>query len=251
MKPRTEANLPDSIQRQLNMYALAASAAGVGLLALAQSAEAKIVYTKTHQTIQPNTQYNLDLNGDGTTDFTLSNYRYYKSSLSAGAGLFVAIPQGNFVRGYVVSSGERFGSAASALAAGVKIQGKRKFLPKLCQKSCRGTMFRSDTNPSSGASALGQWSNATNRYLGLKFKITGQTHYGWARLNTSCPAFKYQCSALLTGYAYETVANKGIVTGKTHGADVITREQSSLGHLAQGALAIRRWRLRKAIAACE
>jgi len=42
---RVPANLSQSVQRQLNMYALAAGAAGVGALALTQSAEAKIVYT--------------------------------------------------------------------------------------------------------------------------------------------------------------------------------------------------------------
>jgi hypothetical protein len=36
---RTSAKLSDSLHRQLNMYALAASAAGVGLLAFAQPTE--------------------------------------------------------------------------------------------------------------------------------------------------------------------------------------------------------------------
>jgi hypothetical protein len=54
----------------------------------------------------------------------------------------------------------------------------------------------------------GLWLNAQHRYLGLKFVISGQIHYGWARLNVaSC------CSATLTGYAYETIPNKRILTG--------------------------------------
>ena len=40
-RPRRAANLSDSVQHKLNMYALAASAAGVGALALAQPAEAQ------------------------------------------------------------------------------------------------------------------------------------------------------------------------------------------------------------------
>jgi hypothetical protein len=43
--PRKTANLSASLNHQLNGYALAASAAGVALLALAPTAEAKIVYT--------------------------------------------------------------------------------------------------------------------------------------------------------------------------------------------------------------
>src|SRR5450755_290968 len=70
---KTSANLSESIGRQLNMYALAAGAAGVGVLALAQSVEAKVVYTATHHVIGPNHSYRLDLNHDGTTDFRLIN----------------------------------------------------------------------------------------------------------------------------------------------------------------------------------
>jgi hypothetical protein len=44
-RPRKTATLPESIQRQLNMYTLAATATGVGILALAVPTEAVIVYT--------------------------------------------------------------------------------------------------------------------------------------------------------------------------------------------------------------
>ncbi len=67
---RAPSNLSDSVHRQLNMYALAASAAGVGMLALTQPAEAKIVYTKTHQVIGPHGTYHLSLNHKGT-DFVI------------------------------------------------------------------------------------------------------------------------------------------------------------------------------------
>ncbi len=72
-------------------------------------------------------------------------------------------------------------------------------------------------------------------YLGLKFSIHGQFHYGWARLNVftnwNAPGF----TAALLGYAYETIPNKPIITGKTKGPDVITIQPATLGHLARGA----------------
>ncbi len=244
---RAPSILSDSIHHQLNMYALAASAAGVGVLALAQPAEAKIVYTKTHQKIPPNTHYALDLNQDGITDFTLANFSHKGtcSGWPCSAGeIWVTIPHGNFVRGYVRSSGELFGSFASAFPAGVEIQGNKKFLPKLCRLStCNATMAISETNPTSGGEILGPWMNAKNRYLGLKFAIRRRVHYGWARLTTSCA--DYQCKATLTGYAYETVANKPIITGKTKGPDVITVQPPALGHLAQGASAMPAWRVKQ------
>jgi hypothetical protein len=65
LRLRKTAPLSESIQQHLNMYALAASAAGVGVLVLPPSSEAKIIYTKTHHRIDANTAYPLDLNNDG------------------------------------------------------------------------------------------------------------------------------------------------------------------------------------------
>ncbi len=70
---KTPSTLSESLHRQLNSYALAASAAGVSLVALARSADARIVYTPTHQVVKPNDHYNLDLNKDGIADFIISN----------------------------------------------------------------------------------------------------------------------------------------------------------------------------------
>ena len=41
-------------------------------------------------------------------------------------------------------------------------------------------------------------------------------------------------TALLTGYAYETVPNKAIITGKTKGPDVVTTQATTLSGLALG-----------------
>ncbi len=53
-RPRTTSKLSDSVHHRLNMYAFAASAAGVGMLALALPAQAKVVYTKAYLSIGPN-----------------------------------------------------------------------------------------------------------------------------------------------------------------------------------------------------
>jgi hypothetical protein len=65
------AKLSESTNHQLHMYALAAGAAGVGVLAVAQSAEAKVIYTQTHVVIGTNHIYSLDLNHDGIADFKI------------------------------------------------------------------------------------------------------------------------------------------------------------------------------------
>ena len=66
----TPSNLSDSIHQQRNMYAVMASAAGVGMLALSHPAEAKIVYTPAHTLIDSGQTVPLDLNHDGKADFS-------------------------------------------------------------------------------------------------------------------------------------------------------------------------------------
>jgi hypothetical protein len=85
-----------------------------------------------------------------------------------------------------------------------------------------------------------------HRYLGLKFKIKGQFHFGWARIAVTTARNNF--TATLTGYAYETIPGKGIIAGKTKGPDVTTVDPASLGHLAAGASAIPAWRVNRSAA---
>jgi hypothetical protein len=80
-------------------------------------------------------------------------------------------------------------------------------------------------NSGAGTTSGGPWKNVRKRYLGLKFLIKGKTHYGWARLNVTISGDVI--NATLTGYAYETVAVKAIITGKTQGA--VTLRALALG----------------------
>jgi hypothetical protein len=61
----------------------------------------------------------------------------------------------------------------------------------------------------------GPWKNAAHTYVGLRFVISGKIHYGWARLNVH--ADLSGVTGTLTGYAYETIPNKAIVTGNIVG----------------------------------
>jgi hypothetical protein len=68
--PSLPPDLPESTSQRLNSYALAAVAAGVGILASASPANAKIVYTPSNIPIDVNgALVNLDLNHDGINDF--------------------------------------------------------------------------------------------------------------------------------------------------------------------------------------
>jgi len=212
----TPVRLPASLDQQLNWYALAASAAGVSLLALASPLEAKIVYTKTYQVIGSNGIYGLDLNHDGTMDFIIRDRVSF-----AYTGLFLSAREafGNAVEG---SNAE-----AAALIKGAPIGPGQHFI--VAASSYAGERMAVATcTVEGGCRTSGPWVNVTDRYLGLKFQISGKTHYGWARLKVA--AGNSQVTAKLTGYAYETISNKTIRAGQTSGnADASQSEPESAG----------------------
>ncbi len=224
--------LSQSLQRRLNMYALAASAAGVSVLALAPLSEAKVVFTKTHQVIGNNGVYNLDVNNDGTVDFLIQEWNL--GGWSSDNALLADPALGNDVLGYKHVF-------AAALPLGAPIGPRQPFVAG----GANGEVMVSITHFTTGGTSYvhGYWANVKNRYLGLKFQIDGQTHYGWARL--SVQRREFHLTAVLTGYAYETTPNKEIKAGQTGGADdssfapssptSATRQSSSLGALALGA----------------
>jgi hypothetical protein len=196
--PGTPSGLSDSLRHNLNMYRLAATAAGVSLLALAPSSEARIVYTKTRQVIGNNGIYPLDLNHDGVIDFVIQQHGSNGSTRLLAKGAV-----GNAVEGTKYS--------ASALKKGAVIGSRQRFA-----SSGYGKYMAVHVLTSGGRSYWsGQWPNVTNRYLGLRFQIDGKTHYGWARLSTRTTGD--QITATLTGYAYETIAHKRIRAGQTVG----------------------------------
>jgi hypothetical protein len=119
---------------------------------------------------------------------------------------------------------------AAALRYGAKIQHSDRFANDGVDLG--GVVGRLYSN----TAWLGPWFNGgkgvKNRYLGLKFKIKGKFHFGWARLTVKTT--KNDFTATLTGYAYETIPGKAIIAGQTQGPDVITVPAGSLGRLALG-----------------
>jgi hypothetical protein len=215
--PRTMSKLSESTYRRLNAYELAATAAGVGMLALVPPSEAKIVYTHAHRVIKRGMSYKLDLNHDGVVDFTLRNPTY-----RVGASLSAEPAAGNGASGFS-------NIFASALRRGALI-GTRRYFPGKA-------MVWVGTSGDGVSVSYGSWINVKNRYLGLKFKIGGKAHYGWARLSVQVHNYPASITATLTGYAYETVAHKPIRAGQIKEADDLTAGLDSVnpGRSSSGA----------------
>jgi len=233
-RARQTVKLNARLDNNLAAYMIAAAgAAGVSIAAV-QPVEAKIVYTPKQITIAPRTAISLDLNNDGVNDFIISNWQY--DQVSHLSIIHQASANG------VMSKYQKLGPAAD-LAFGVQI-GPARFFEGVGSMATDGS--QSGTVFFSG----GPWKNAHERYLGLKFSLNGETHYGWARMTVTA---KGGIAATLTGYAYETVPDKPISAGKTSGSsdasgdnpdEALAPSQGSatLGMLAGGAGNLTIWR---------
>lgn len=245
MSNHRKTKLSKAADRQLKTYAAAAIAAGVSALALAQPqpVEAEVVVTDTRIEIYKFGSVSIDLNNDGTTDFTLSNggggydHSFY--------GSFAAIP---LTGGKVIAgrSGSQ-GAYASVLANGAVVGPSAQFSSAAGQGQVLIERSVGFVSASTVNTVFGKWGNASNQYLGVKFLINGKTHYGWIQMSTNTVG---SISATITAYAYETDANTAITIGSTADgtekasapAATTSNRGPALGMLALGADGLGMWR---------
>jgi hypothetical protein len=203
------------MHRDLSLYALASSAAGVSMLALTQPAEGQIVYSQAYVELTPGGTIPVDLNHDGVTDFTIQQFRYVSGNQFNRLAA-IPSPHGGIQRGASNFLG-------AALLSGSNIGGSEGFV--------HGQAIMASTSVFS-SDVFGSWLTAKNCYLGIQFHIDGATHYGWARINVGYFGGIDHNLALLTGYAYETRANKSIIAGDRGEGGSLAK--GTLGALAAG-----------------
>ena len=251
--PRATAELSKSLHQQLNMYALAAGAAGVGMLALVQPSEAKIVYTPVHRVIGPNRHDRIDLDHDGVSEFTIINSHFVGSARSvnwvwarASSAGYDGVAAGSGGAGYFREEALRRGAVINHRLA---FENGAALMAGQCFQ--QGTSSAPPCDSQRRYNAIGPWLDVRDRYLGLTFHIHGEVHYGWARLTVELSRKPLKATVTLTGYAYETIPGKGIIAGATKGPDddeptasfnTHTPEPATLGMLALGAPGLSIWR---------
>jgi hypothetical protein len=242
-------NLSKSLHHDLTVYALAAGAAGVSALALAQPCDAEVVVTTVNQIVGRNQHYAIDMARDGVIEFIIQNsfrgstlrgpifYFRNRMSLVAAAGA------------QVWSSGLPGAGFAAALPRGREIGAGDHWEDK-------SALLESTWGGSSGQYTYGNWFRRQDRYLGLQFRINGEIHYGWARLSM-LNFNEGEMKAGISSFAYETQPNKAIRAGQLQDDPAtssklnsvsVTPEASSdsLGVLALGATGISLWRREQA-----
>jgi hypothetical protein len=226
------------------MYALAASAAGVGILAGALPVEAKIIYTSADIHIHAlGGTVKLDLNHDGITDVSFQA-TYHHNSRTFGGQLTMYDPFTNALFGFVAVASHHLVMAA-ALPKGRKIGPGAAF-----QGNADGPMALGGYATFGGTISYGPWNSPTKRgYLGLRFAIKGKAHYAWVRVERVASK-RFHYPAVITGFAYENIPGKAIIAGATKGPDdeptasrkTYTPGPATLGALALGAPGLSIWR---------
>jgi tetrahydromethanopterin S-methyltransferase subunit D len=156
-KSRSTVHVNFTLENRLLAYVTAAGAAGVGLAAIAQPAEAKIVYTPLSN-VQLYNLTTVDLNGDGVPDLS---FKFYSSNY--GADQFVYPGAG----GALV-----FGSLNNVYGPFpnpwlTRIGPKSKF-------STERGLINAVAGCHSTCENFGLWVKQTDRYLGIKFLIAGK-----------------------------------------------------------------------------
>ncbi len=224
---RVLTRLGAKLDKNLIAYAAAATAAGVAAIAGARPAEAKIIYKAANIPVNETTGVvNLDLNRDGINDFAFSAF-YYRSGRERrppegyhySSGLQVS-PAQQSNRLVAVKSQGIF--CAAELPKGRRVGPGARFQPGL------SALFMADAGgglTSTSGFHVCPWGQANEAYLGLKFAFNGKVHFGWVRFKMLPEQAGF--GGAITGYAYETVPNKPILTGKQKGP-------ASLGALAAG-----------------
>lgn len=202
------------IQLQKKLYGFIATA-----MMFSVSANAQIIYTD----VNPDTSiictgypcsksYNLDLNNDGTVDFTLStNYSrcaHFQGMINRRS-VNITSQSGNLAAANMLSANSTIGSNLSFSTNTIPL---RSIVSGSPAPGCPGTVGSS-----------GSWTETTDHYLGLQFSVGTNTYYGWVRLivvvasNLATPV-----SCTVKDYAYNSIPNQPILAGQTCPPQVVT-----------------------------
>jgi hypothetical protein len=219
---------------RLRAYALAAGAAGVGIAALATPAgldaapaSSTIVYTPANLLIGNGGFVEIDLNHDGIADINFEverymngyygGYRMYARPVIGNEALREPRAQSAFISSQIPSfRGDLFALAEIGAS---------------CKYYC----------PPFPWNGNGPWADVNNAYMGVRFQISGETHYGWVRMNVHSGP-REEINITITGYAYNTVPNQGLFTAVPGSQPKAAAHPASLGMLSLGALGLDLWR---------
>jgi hypothetical protein len=168
------------------------SALAGSFLATGNIATASVVYhdvnpdvTKT-QTTLGQSSYAIDMDNDGTIDFTLiaNKFSTTKSNVPiTGTGVTILPAVGNAVDYKVIGSGTNAISYALALNVNDNINNTVNWYVRGNGTSSTGLALAGTVSAMGATQNVGQFHNTTNKYIGVKFTTGASTYYGWIRVD--------------------------------------------------------------------
>jgi hypothetical protein len=220
------------------------SAAGAAAALTAGPAQGAIIANTTPQNfnVAIGSFANINFDSAGIDEFSIRGFRSASSSFSTTTFGFLALYKNDNLFAHVedpVAGGASSGNP-NALPVGFLVGPAAVFDAIEGGDTLATTYYFS---PAGGP--FSQFAGEV-RYLGTRFVLGGNTHYGWiaVRLNTDL------LSGVVEGYAYEACADTAIATGATSGGANCGRpgdvpEPSSLALMAAGAAGLFALRRRK------
>jgi len=233
-KPKRRSGIQHDLQPQLERRIALYVAAAAGVIASVPSAAAQVIYTKADLKLNEGL-LSVDLNHDGISEIKFRDFQFYGTrqdvfatlSANPGANSSVAVLTPHFA-----------GSASSVAAVSYGFPvGPNS--PKSFVNVRPNMRMAVGYLGYYSARTYGNWVGQVDKFVGLRFKIQGQTHYGWMRLtvHAGSPSLPLKGSSVIlkiTGYAYEATADKGIAAGDRGPSDG-AQAAGSLGRLSLGA----------------
>lgn len=199
--------MKQSLTKKIAAYTGAAGA----FIAFAGNAEAQIVYTDVTPDVTLDAinydSYAIDFNSDANIDFEIGTSIYISTFTSSSLTYTYT-----FMSAGIVPYSSAFG-----------IQGSGAFATALNLNDSINAFQIFTANPSIwnlgytyGFGANGNFPGYGDKYIGVKFLIGANTHYGWILVNMAA-----DCGSItLKGFAYESTPNTNILAGVTTTVDL-------------------------------
>lgn len=201
MKKTTQHSLP---KRLAGYGALSA------VLGLAAEANGQIVYTD----INPDeggagVSYALDMDNDGTPEAIFIQNNYYYGLLDLLYGVQNTSAGVRLIGGLGAVSGSSSSASygypavlnSGSVISAANTNWNSVYLQLLNANDCAGFY---------GFLTGGQWCNVTDKYMGIKFMIGANTHYGWIRFDVTGSS-----TWTIKDYAYNSTPDAPINAGQT------------------------------------
>lgn len=193
------------LTKRLTQYgALTAAIAGVA----DATGQENIQYTDIADVGGPIFSYelNIDNDGAGNHDFTIEDWN--SASGPGSTALKIWIKSGNAVAGDNGTYGYFY---PFALNSGAVIDGNQTWLSNSGNSQWQTLQWLDSLG--NGCQYASNWCDVTDKYLGLRFEILGETHFAWARLDA--PGINDPSTWTIKDYAYHKTPDTAILAGQT------------------------------------